>query len=333
MEGSMESPRFAVSCRNAVGQPLSGIARDRPTFLLIGTREAGAAWIYEALNDHPSVFIPMARELQFFDHEENYERGWGWYLRCFKNAGPASAVGELTTSYWLSEAAACRIRRHLPDVRLICVLREPGDFAVSLLRFLRDHYRHRCGSTFGEIAENSFFTQALAYRKNLAAYYGLFPRDQIRTFYYEHMISDPCRFVKELYRFICVDPDYQPAVPTKGIRDTRAPRSRMLARSGVAGAEFLRRRGACNLVGAMRPIFGRLIYRDTAREEDLAAEIELGRIAENVRRQMAGELETLAQLVGTPLPAEWTSTATRRKALSREGGARIPAAAMIYAEL
>jgi hypothetical protein len=292
--------------------------------------KSGVTWITEALRDHPSVFIPAARELQFFDNY--YDRGWDWYLRYFKNAGSASALGELTADYWLSEAAASRIRRHLPAVRLICCLREPGDFAASLLRWLHDHYRHRYGSTFREIAENPLFCQLLAYRKNLEVYFDLFPREQIRVVYYENMKSDPRGFVRELYRFVCVDPDYQPAALTRKVDAARSPRSRTLLRAGTAGVAFLRCRGAHNLAGAARPVLEQLAYRDAVREQDPAEEIELERIAENVRRQAAGDLEALARLIGAP-PKEWTSEAARRQATGRMRGARIPAASMIHAEL
>jgi hypothetical protein len=316
---------------NASGRSSPAIVRDRPTFLFIGAMTSGVSWIAEALRDHPSVFIPVARELQFFNN--HYDRGWEWYLRYFKNAGPASALGELTADYWSSEAAARRIRQHLPEVRLICCLREPGDFAASLLRWFRNHDRYRYGSTFREMTENPFFSQLLAYRKHLEVYFDLFPRDQIRVVYYEHMKSDPRRFVRELYRFVCVDPDYRPAALTQSVDDARSPRSRMLLRAGTAGAAFLRRRGAHTLAGAARPVFDKLVYSGAVREEEPAEAIELERIAENVRRQAAGDLEALARLVGMPLPAEWTSEAAREQTIGRRRGIRLPAASMTYAEL
>ena len=316
---------------NALGKSLTRIVRDRPSFLFIGAMKSGVTWVAEALRDHPSVFIPLAIDLQFFYN--HYDRGWEWYLRYFENAGPASALGELTADYWLSETAACRIRQHLPEVRLISCLREPGDIAASLLRWFHNQYRHRYGSTFREMTENPFFYQLLAYRKNLEVYFDLFPRDQIRIVYYENMKSDPCRFVRGLYRFVCVDPDYKPAALTKRVDAGRLPRSRTLLRAGTAGAAFLRRWGAHNLVGAARPVFDKLVYSNALREEEPAEEIELERIDENVRRQAAGDLEALARLIGTPLPAEWTSEAARKQTIGRRCGIRLPAASMTYAEL
>ncbi len=197
----------------------------RPTFLYIGAPKSGSTWIYEALRDHPSVFIPVAKELQFFDY--NYERGLDWYLRHFANGGSASARGELSHDYYLSKETARRIREHLPEVRLICCLREPGDFAVSALRWLQAHTR-RFGSTFDEIVESPHFIRQLAYRENLNAYFDLFSREQIQVVFYEHLKADPRNFIRELYRFIEVEPDYGPEILARKSNVTRAPRNRRL---------------------------------------------------------------------------------------------------------
>jgi hypothetical protein len=327
----MANQRFTTISCAAHGNSPSKIERDRPTFLFIGTARSGATWIFEALRAHPDVFVPAAKEIHFFD--DHYDRGGNWYLRYFKNAGSAAALGEMTTDYWSSADAARRIKGDLPDVRLVCCLREPGDFAASLLRWWHDHFWRRYGSTFREMTEHPFFIRQLAYRQNLQVYFDLFPREQIHIAHYEDMKSDPYRCVRELYRFVCVDPDYRPAVLAGRSDAIGAPRSRTLLRSGTAGAAFLRRCGAHTLAGAMKPVLAKLAYGGADRIEDPATEIELERIAENVRRQAANDLPALARLIGAPLPAEWTSEAARNKAMGRKRGTRIPAASATYGEL
>lgn len=49
-----------------------------PNFLYIGGYKSGSSWIYEALREHPQVFVPPAKDIQFFD--VYYDKGIKWYL-------------------------------------------------------------------------------------------------------------------------------------------------------------------------------------------------------------------------------------------------------------
>lgn len=278
----------------------------RPTFLFIGTAKSGSTWVYDAMRGHPDVFIPVAKDLQFFDY--HYHLGLDWYLRHFENAGSALALGELSHDYYQSKDAARRIRMDLPGCKLICCLREPGAFAVSTLLWWHSHTT-RFGLTFAEMAEDPRFTHLLSYRQNLEFYFDLFPREQILVAYYEHLKADPWRFVSELYEFIGVDPSFRPAALGSRSNVTRPPRNRMLMHSAVAAAQMLRRMGAANLVGAIKqnPLFGKIAYSSDAPSQHPSVKSELDRIAAIVRRRAADEIEPLSRLVGKPIPTEWLS--------------------------
>ena len=49
-----------------------------PTFLYIGAPKAGSSWLYEILREHPEVFVPTAKDTQFFDYY--FDKGFDWYL-------------------------------------------------------------------------------------------------------------------------------------------------------------------------------------------------------------------------------------------------------------
>jgi Sulfotransferase domain len=276
----------------------------RPTFLYIGAPKSGSTWIYHALREHPDVFIPPAKDLQFFDY--HYDQGENWYLQHFKSAGSATALGELSHDYFLSEKAARRIQATLPGIRLIVCLREPGDFAVSALRWWKTHTRHS-GATYCEMAQSPEFRRRLAYRKNLEAYYSLFPRNRILVVFYEQLKSDPSNFIRRLYQFIGVNPNYLPMVLEQKLNGTRMPRNRLALSYATETAQFLRRLGGANLVGMIRsnPIFDMLMYRSSVRDEDPYEKLKLECIAKSVRRRAVRDHVALAQLIGKPLPKEW----------------------------
>jgi hypothetical protein len=111
-----------------------------PDFLIIGAARGGTTAMMSALRAHPDVMPVPTRELHFFD-TNHYNYGPGWYRRQFPSqlrrtayllAGRRPAItGESSPFYLAHEDAPARIAEHLPDVRLIALLRDPTARAVS----------------------------------------------------------------------------------------------------------------------------------------------------------------------------------------------------------
>ena len=121
--------------------------RARPSFLVIGAQKSGTTSLFDQLARHPDVRAPLWKEPRFFDRA--YYKGLGWYLSHFpERDGGAWQTGEATTGYLFHPRAAARVRATLPGVKVVAVLRNPIDRAVS-------HHAHerRKGSETRPIAE------------------------------------------------------------------------------------------------------------------------------------------------------------------------------------
>ena len=108
--------------------------RQGPTFLIAGAPRSGTTWLYHLLDRHPDVYMakPVRPEPKFFLVDELYERGFQHYVDTWFDGSTAyAAAGEKSTNYLESAAAAQRIHRHLPDVKLVFILRKPADRAYS----------------------------------------------------------------------------------------------------------------------------------------------------------------------------------------------------------
>jgi Sulfotransferase domain len=113
-----------------VGPPL-------PTFLIIGAQKSATRWLRHNLGAHPDIFTARY-ELGFFNSPKRYELlGVDWYRRQFDGWNGERIVGEATPGYmmWRHEpqAVAERMKRTIPDVRLMAVLRNPVDRANSAM--------------------------------------------------------------------------------------------------------------------------------------------------------------------------------------------------------
>jgi hypothetical protein len=141
------------------------------------------------------------REVDFFNVDENFQRGAAWYRLFFADAPDGAVLGEKTPGYLWNEHSY-RGRRHeipermhrlLPDARLIVVLRDPVKRAVSAL----NHFvRARIFSPF--VDPDDIFRAALTdgkdglgllghglYRQNLEPFLQLFPRNRLHVILFE----------------------------------------------------------------------------------------------------------------------------------------------------
>ena len=96
-----------------------------PNFLVIGAMKAGTTSLYHYLRDHPQVFMPDTKEVNFFNPLRNWRHGVSWYEEQFRAApAEALAVGEASTSYtkypWVKDVPE-RITSVLGDRCLLSV--------------------------------------------------------------------------------------------------------------------------------------------------------------------------------------------------------------------
>src|SRR5690606_27505842 len=92
------------------------------------------SWLTKNLMLHPDIFMPRCKSTRFFI--DKYDRGLPWYEAHFKGHHE-KAIGEASVGYFAKTDSADRIRKHMPDVKMIATLRDPVDRAYSALGRLR----------------------------------------------------------------------------------------------------------------------------------------------------------------------------------------------------
>jgi hypothetical protein len=105
-----------------------------PDFIIGGAPRSATTWLWQLLNRHPDAYMaePVAPEPKFFLIDELYDQGIEYYSRTwFASAPSGKVIGEKSTNYLESPAAAQRIFTHLPDVKLVFIFRNPVDRAFS----------------------------------------------------------------------------------------------------------------------------------------------------------------------------------------------------------
>lgn len=129
-------PRLKALWRGTV-YPLRRLTvamRSLPDIVVIGAQKSGTTSLHHYLCQHPAIRGGLTQETHFFG--DNYQKGEQWYRAQF----PLSRNGKLldvTPGYMFKKKCFERMRRIVPDAKLIAILREPVSRAYS-------HYRHIC---------------------------------------------------------------------------------------------------------------------------------------------------------------------------------------------
>ncbi|MFV1980519.1 MAG: sulfotransferase domain-containing protein, partial [Rhodothermia bacterium] len=109
-----------------------------PTFIVIGVQKGGTTSFFWNLADHPNVLRPGRKEVQAFDRGRNFSKrfyqSWFPFAPLSSNGDQRMITGEATPTYLLNPASPARVKRLVPDVKLIVMLRNPVDRAVSQYR-------------------------------------------------------------------------------------------------------------------------------------------------------------------------------------------------------
>jgi hypothetical protein len=229
-----------------------------PDFLVIGAQKAGTTALHRYLSRHPEIYTAPAKETNFFALEgERLDfrgprdmevlKGSGFvttitelseYERQFAGVRGERAVGEVCPLYLYSERAAERIKRHVPEVRLIAVLRDPAERAYSSFLMLRRSGREPLEDFAAALeAEDRrvaggweyawHYRRAGYYHEQLSRYYALFDPAQIRVYLYEDLDRDASGTLRDIFGFLGVDENH--AVDTsERYNVSGVPRSRML---------------------------------------------------------------------------------------------------------
>jgi Sulfotransferase domain len=109
--------------------------RQLPDFLVLGAQKAGTTALYAYLRRHPQITGPSWKEVSFFDR--HWARGEFWYRGNFPNVvrSRGKLVGEASPSYVFHPLAPERVNELVPEARLVVLVRNPIDRALS-------HYNH-----------------------------------------------------------------------------------------------------------------------------------------------------------------------------------------------
>lgn len=213
-----------------------------PNFIVVGAGKSGTTALYEYLDQHPQIYMSPIKETNFFalEGEQAAFRGPGvqerinsWsvtdiedYRALFDRASGETAIGEVCPLYLYSPKAPGRIQHHVPDVKLIAILRNPVERAYSAFTHLIRDDREPFGDFARALEEEELrirdnwpwiwhYKRVGFYYEQLSRYFDIFDRERIRIYLHEDLRFQPADMLPDMFRFLGVDPEFTPDVSTR----------------------------------------------------------------------------------------------------------------------
>ncbi len=214
-----------------------------PNFLIIGVSKAGTTSLDYYLQQHPEIYMAEGKETYFFNFENDDSRFNGPgddervnfrvvrtlddYQHRFNGVTNEKAIGECCGPYMYDPKATLRIQSHLPDAKLIAVLRHPVERAYSAyMHVIREgheqiqDFRQALQKEDERIKLNWRYmwryTQTGYYYEQVKRYMDLFDPGQIKIYLFEEdFIDRPLWMLQSIFRFLEVDESFVPDMTRK----------------------------------------------------------------------------------------------------------------------
>ncbi len=215
-------PEFLKKYGNLIGL-------GQPNFMIIGTVKGGTSSLYSYLTKHPSILPAVNKELHFFN--ANFYKGIDWYLSQFPRIPEQHNffTGEATPNYIYSEEAVSKLFNYFPKIKLIAILRNPIERAVSHYYMIQQQGKEKRSlekviavemKQLQQMKSSSQFSADILreikpkyltfglYLYFLQEWMNVFPQEQFLILKSEDMYENPAAATKKVFDFLDI-PNYQ----------------------------------------------------------------------------------------------------------------------------
>ena len=212
-----------------------------PNFLVIGAAKAGTTALHAYLSEHHEIFMTRPKEPRFFlvwnnpeqmlIHERENRPEFNRYntiekySELFVNGKDCAVRGESSPQYLANAHCAAKIKKLVPHAKIIVVLRNPVDRAFSHYltyknwRAEKKNFEEAINEEmktgrFDYIQEMRYLSMG-KYTRQLKVYLSMFSPDQLKICLYDDFKNDSLNFLKDIFRFLCVDDTFVPDLQHK----------------------------------------------------------------------------------------------------------------------
>ncbi|NET57414.1 MAG: sulfotransferase [Symploca sp. SIO2E6] len=176
-----------------------------PNFLIIGAMKCATTLLHDQLALQSGIFMSELKEPNFFSNDEQYSKGMEWYLSHFQPVDINDYLwGESSTHYTKLPTypqTIERIQKHLPDVKLIYVMRHPIDRLIS--QYAHEWTMRVISTEINQaITKHPELIDYSRYSMQLKPYFKAFGQERVLPVFFERLLSQPQAELERVCRFL-----------------------------------------------------------------------------------------------------------------------------------
>ena len=179
----------------------------RPNLFLVGSMKCGTTSLHNMLAAHPSIFMCQNPKEPAWFAGGNSGKSLSWYLERFAGARDERYVGESSTDYTKAPrlgGVASKIRRFAPDARILYVMRDPLERALSHY-WWEVEYSAEGRSFLDAMKASREIADVGNYAMQIAPYIEAFGRARVHVLTMEALTDDPPRAMREIFDFLEIE--------------------------------------------------------------------------------------------------------------------------------
>ena len=190
----------------------------KPDFIIGGIAKNGTTYLSNLIRRHPKIDMPKrSMDQSFFDNDLIYQNGLLWYESLFEDCDESKLIGQISADCAFNKHSIERIKKDLPNVKLIFIFRDPVDSVYSLYwhqvkmareklsferglkleekRIKKDYYNYKMYSYIGRYRFSVMEEEIYKY----------FDENQVLFLPFEVFIKDELRILNKVFEFLEID--------------------------------------------------------------------------------------------------------------------------------
>src|SRR5262245_4317492 len=174
-----------------------------------------------------------AKELDFFTAHKNWKRGLSWYESQFHRAPVRGESSPSYTAHPLFPGVPERMASVVPDARLVYLVRDPIERAISAYRFKRWVMGSNDGRDINDRLDNVEHDQTVltgCYALQLEQYLAHFPDQQIMVVDSAELRARPEPTLARIFAFVGVDETFTSDEFSRPIGETDGLQANLVGR-------------------------------------------------------------------------------------------------------
>ncbi|EGW41266.1 sulfotransferase [Desulfosporosinus sp. OT] len=205
-----------------------------PNLFIVGAAKSATTSLYYYLQQHPDIFFCEPKEPKFYSYKYNkfphrgpgdkrvddfVVRDYSKYLSLFSSVASEKIIAEASVDYLYFYESAKDIKKDNPEAKIIIILRNPVDRALSAYSHLRKDMRESLSFENAleleqERIDNNYefiwhYKEVGLYSSQVKTYIDVFGRSSVRIILFEELKKDVSKVLREILEFLGLKPDFE----------------------------------------------------------------------------------------------------------------------------